>query len=79
MNGQNRVKVPKRIRYMIKAVDQALQANEGLSEIKLQAKFDHIVTVAKYCSMFDYCKLVSTIQVPSIYPDLAANVCQVEY
>ena len=29
--------------------------------------------------MFDYCKLVSTIHVPALYPDLQANVCQVEH
>ena len=74
----NRIQVPKKIRLMLKLVDDLLKADETQVELNLFISMAKLQFVVKYCQFFDYIKIKSTIQFPAPYPDLRNNICAVE-
>ena len=52
----NRIQVPKKIRLMLKLVDDLLKADETQVELNLFISMAKLQFVVKYCQFFDYIK-----------------------
>ena len=66
-SANNKIQVSKKIRLMVKLVDDLLKADETQTEIKLFISFDHLKLVVNYCNAFSYIKIKSTIFFPALY------------